>query len=86
MSFNINVNYKKCLNLGAGVKNPYALPLLWCFHGALSVDEVEPRKIDEISSIAGIQELIFHLQFNDDLYFEKHKIQDQLILIKSLKT
>jgi len=70
-----NVNYKKCLNLGAGVKNPYALPLLWCFHGALSVDVVEPGKIDEISSIAGVQELIFHLEFNDDLYFDKHKIK-----------
>ena len=70
---NYKVSFKNCLNLGAGVQNPYALPLIWYFNGALSVDVIEPGKIDKISSITGIQELIFNLEFDDVLYFGKKK-------------
>lgn len=68
-----NLTPTKFLNVGAGKKNPYALPILWYLNRAQKIEIIEPDEIDNISAISGVQELYWDLQCKKGINQNKKK-------------
>ncbi len=79
-----NLTPTKFLNVGAGKKNPYALPILWYLNGAQKIEIIEPDKIDNISATSGVQELYWDLQCKKEINQNKKKYISDVLNEKNL--